>query len=141
LVIGPMLTAFGFRSWYWAARPTRLVAVPGGFWVAVAAAMPGASGGILGGLAEAPGRVKGSSLANRLLAATDDELIALPGAVVYPLDEMAAIVCKRFVLGTNPDFVVETKSGKRHKYGLANVFDFDGVLTALRGQYGEIVKA
>lgn len=48
VVIGPLLTAFGFRSWYWVCRPDRLIAVPGGFWVAVMASMPGATGGLLG---------------------------------------------------------------------------------------------
>jgi hypothetical protein len=103
VVIGPMLTAFGFRSWYWACRPSQLVAVPAGFWVAISASMPGATGGLVGGLAEIPGRVKGNKLTERLLSATDEQLAAMAGAVVYKTEDMASISCKRLVLGTNPD--------------------------------------
>jgi hypothetical protein len=140
VVIGPMLTAFGFRSWYWACRPTRLIAVPAGFWVAVAASMPGATGGLVGALAEMPGRVKGNKLTARLFSATDEELMAMPGVVVYPTDALDSIVCKRLVLGTNPDFIVTTKDGRKQKYGLANPLDFDGVVNALRGCYGNVVQ-
>jgi hypothetical protein len=141
VVIGPMLTAFGFRSWYWVCRPSQLVAVPAGFWVAVAAAMPGATGGLVGGLAEVPGRVKGSKLTARLSAATDEELTAMPGVVAYKPEDMESITCKRLVLGTNPDFIVTTRDGRRQKYGLANPLDFDAVVKALRDCYGNLVPS
>jgi hypothetical protein len=140
IVIGPMLTAFGFRSWYWACRPSQLVAVPAGFWVAVSASMPGATGGLAGGLAEMPGHIKGNKLTARLLSATDEQLAAMAGAVVYKAEELDSIACKRLVLGTNPDFVVATKDGRRQKYGLANPLDFDAVVDALRGCYGALVQ-
>jgi hypothetical protein len=141
VVIGPMLTAFGFRSWYWACRTSRLVAVPGGFWVAVAASMPGAYGGLVGALAEMPGRVKGNKLTARLFSASDEELAAMPHAVVYNTEDVEAITCKRVVVGTNPDFIVTTKGGQRQKYGLANPLDFSAVVNALRGCYGNLVQA
>src|SRR5262249_42957300 len=103
-----MLTAFGFRSWYWACRPSQLVAVPAGFGVAVSASMPGATGGLVGGLVEMPGRIKGNKLTARLQAATDEELAAMGGAVVHKTADLATITCKRVVLGTNPDFIVAT---------------------------------
>ena len=140
VVIGPMLTAFGFRSWYWACRPSQLVAVPAGFWVAVAASMPGARGGLVGALAEMPGGVKGNKLTARLFSATDEQLPAMPGAVVYKAEVVEAITCKRLVLGTNPDFVVTMKDGHRQKYGLANPLDFDAVVNALRECYGDLVQ-
>ena len=140
VVIGPMLTAFGFRSWYWACRPSQLVTVPAGFWVAVAASMPGARGGLVGALAEMPGGVKGNKLTARLFSATDEQLPAMPGAVVYKAEDVEAITCKRLVLGTNPDFVVTMKDGHRQKYGLANPLDFDAVVNALRGCYGSLVQ-
>ena len=139
VVIGPMLTAFGFRSWYWVCRPSQLVAVPAGFWVAVAASMPGAYGGLVGALAEMPGHVKGNKLTARLFAATDDELAAMPGAVVYKREDVETITYKRLTLGT-PDFIVSTKDGRRQKYGLANPLDFDAVVNALRGCYGDLVR-
>jgi hypothetical protein len=140
VVIGPMLTAFGFRSWYWACRPSQLVAVPAGFWVAVAASMPGATGGLVGALAEMPGHAKGNKLTARLFSATDEQLPAMPGAVVYKTDDLEAITCKRLVLGTNPDFIVTTKDGRRQKYGLANPLNFDDVVNALRGCYGNLIQ-
>jgi hypothetical protein len=140
VIIGPMLTAFGFRSWYWACRASQLVAVPAGFWVAVSASMPGATGGLVGGLAEMPGRVKGNKLTARLLSATDEELAAMAGVVVYKTEELASITCKRLVLGTNPDFVVTTRAGHGQKYGLANPLDFDAVVNALRECYGDLVQ-
>ena len=139
VVIGPMLTAFGFRSWYWACRPSQLVAVPAGFWVAVTASMPGAYGGLVGALAGMPGHVKGNKLTARLFAAADGELAAMPGAVVYRTENVEAIACKRLTLGT-PDFIVTTKDGHRQKYGLANPLDFDAVVNALRGCYGDLVQ-
>jgi hypothetical protein len=140
VVIGPMLTAFGFRSWYWACRPSRLVAVPAGFWVAVTASMPGAYGGLVGALAGMPGHVKGNKLTARLFEATDDEVAAMRGAVVYRTEDVEAITCKRVVLGTNPDFIVTTQDARRQKYGLANPLDFNAVLNALRGCYGNLVQ-
>jgi hypothetical protein len=35
---------------------------------------------------------------------------------------------------------VTTKAGGRQKYGLANPLDFDAVMDALRGCYGELVQ-
>jgi len=140
VVIGPMLTAFGFRSWYWACRPSQLVAVPAGFWVAVAAAMPGATGGLVGGLAEMPGRIKGNKLTDRLLSATDEQLAAMAGAVVYKTEDLASITCKKWVMGQHPDFIVATKAGHRLKYGLGNPLAFDAVLNALRECYGDLVQ-
>jgi hypothetical protein len=139
VVIGPMLTAYGFRSWYWVCRPTQLVAVRAGFWVAVAASMPGAYGGLVGALAGMPGHVKGNKLTARLFTATDEQLAAMPRAVVYEREDVEAINYKRLTLGT-PDFIVITKSGRREKYGLANPLDFDAVVNALRGCYGDLVQ-
>ncbi|HVS35408.1 MAG TPA: hypothetical protein VMS17_07470 [Gemmataceae bacterium] len=136
VVIGPMLTASGFRSWYWACRATHLVAVPAGFWAAVAAAMPGA----YGGLAEMPGRVKGNKLTTRLAAASEEELAATAGAVVYQTADLASIACKRVVFGTNPDFIVSTKAGRSQKYGLAHPLNFDAVVNALRECCGDLVQ-
>jgi hypothetical protein len=140
VVIGPMLTAFGFRSWYWACRASGLVAVPAGFWVAVSAAMPGATGGLIGGLLEMPGHIKGNKLTARLLSATDEQLAAMPGAVVCKTEDLASISCKRLVLGTNPDFIVATKAGQCQKYGLANPLNFDAVVNALTECYGDLVE-
>jgi hypothetical protein len=140
VVIGPMLTAFGFRSWYWACRASQLVAVPAGFWVAVSASMPGATGGLVGGLVEMPGFIKSNKLTARLLSATDAQLAAMAGAVVYKPEDLASITCKRMVLGSNPDFVVATKAGHRQKYGLANPLNFDAVVNTLAECYGELVE-
>jgi hypothetical protein len=140
VLIGPMLTAFGFRSWYWACRASQLVAVPAGFWVAVSASMPGATGGLVGGLVEMPGRIKGNKLTARLQTATDEELAAMAGAVVYKTGDLTSITCKRVVLGTNPDFIVATNDGGSQKYGLANPLNFDAVVSALRECYGDLVQ-
>jgi hypothetical protein len=139
VVIGPMLTAFGFKSWYWVCRPSQLVAVPGGLWVAVSASMPGAYGGLIGGLVEMPGRAKGNKLTERLRSATDEELAAMSGAIVYKTADLASITCKKVVIGTNPDMIVATKDDRRLKYGLANPRDFDAVVNALREVYGDLV--
>jgi hypothetical protein len=141
IVIGPMITAFGFRSWYWACRPSMLVAVPGGFWVAIRAAMmTGGIGGVVGGLGMAAGEKTGGKLVERLQSAPDEELARMAGAVVYRLSEIESIACKRLVLGTNPDFVVTTRDGTSKKYGLGNALAFDAVVDALRGCYGELVQ-
>lgn len=141
LVIGPMITSFGFRSWYWACRPSMLVAVPGGFWIAIGAAMmTGGIGGVVGGLGTAAGQKKGGKLVDRLLSANDEELAAMAGAVVYRISELRSISCKRLVFGTNPDFVVSTTGGPDQKYGLGNALAFDVVVDALRGCYGELVQ-
>jgi hypothetical protein len=116
------------------------VAVPGGFWVAVAASMPGAYGGLIGGLTEIPGRVKGNKLTARLQSATDQELAATAGAVVYKKEDLESITCKRFVIGTHPDIIVAKKAGQRLKYGLANPMNFDAVVNALRDCYGDLVQ-
>ena len=101
--------------------------------------MPGATGGLIGGLAEMPGRGKGNQLTDQLLAASEEELNAMSGAVVYGVDDLDSITCKRLVMGTNPDFVVLTRNGQRQKYGLANPLDYDAVVEALRGLYGNRV--
>ena len=139
VVIGPMLTAFGFRSCYWACRASQLVAVPAGFWVTVSASMPGAYAGLIGGLAGLPGHIKGNKLTARLLSATDEELAAMAGAVVYKTEDLTSIACKRVMLG-HPDLVVATKDGHSQKYGLANPLNFDAVVNALRECYGDLVQ-
>ena len=139
VVIGTMLTAYGFRSWYWVCRPTQLVAVRAGFWVAVAASMPGAYGGLVGALAGMPGQVKGNKLTARLVAATDDELAAMSRAIVYKTEDVESSIYKRPTLGTL-DLIVTTKDGRRQKYGLANPLDFDAVVNALRDRYGDLVR-
>lgn len=141
VVIGPMLTAFGFRSWYWVCRPSMLVAIPGGFWVAIKTTIIIAG---FGGVVADPGTEEvqkaGGPLVKRLQTASGEELVRMAGAVVYRTTDLESIVCKRWVLGTNPDFIVTTTHGKRTKYGLGNVFAFDAVVDALRGCYGERVQ-
>jgi hypothetical protein len=102
--------------------------------------MPGAYAGLIGGLAEMPGRAKGNRLTARLMSATDEELATMAGAAVYRTGDLASIACKRVVLGTNPDFVVTTKDGRIQKYGLANALNFDAVVSALRERYGDVVQ-
>src|SRR5262245_20305389 len=141
VVIGPMITAFGCRSWFWACRPSMLVAVPGGFWVAIQAAMTtGGIGGVVGGLGTAVGQKKGGRLVERLQFASDEELATMAGAVVHRISELKSITCKRVLLGTNPDFVITTTDDRSKKYGLANALAFDAVVNALRGCYGELVQ-
>jgi hypothetical protein len=101
--------------------------------------MPGAYGGLVGALAGMPGQVKGNKLTARLFAATDDELTAMPRAIVYKTEDVESIIYKRLTLGT-PDFIVTTKDGRRRKYGLANPLDFDAVVNALRVCYGDLVR-
>ncbi len=141
VVIGAMLTHFGFRSWFWACRPSLIVAIPGGFLVAIqAAAITAGIGGVAGSLSTAAGQKKGGRLVERLLSATDPELTAMAGAVVYRTEDLESITCKRLVFGTNPDFVITKKNGSRQKYGLANALAFDGVVAALRSCYGDLVQ-
>jgi hypothetical protein len=60
-----------------------IVAVPGGFWVAIqAASITAGIGGVAGSLATAPGQKKGGRLVEQILAATDQELLGMTGAVV-----------------------------------------------------------
>lgn len=140
-VIGPMITAFGFRSWYWACRPAMLVAVPGGFWLALRVGMATAGiSGAVGALAATAGQNKARKLVERLESASDGELMEMPGAVIYPASELESIVCKRVVLGTNPDFIVTTKDGRRKKYGLGYTLAFDAAAEALRRCYGDVVQ-
>jgi hypothetical protein len=142
VVIGPMITAFGFRSWYWACRPSVLVAVPGGFWVAIQAALTtGGIGGVVGGLGTAVGQAKGGRSVERLQSASDEDLARIAGAVVYRVAELKSIACKRVVLGTNPDFIITTTDGRSTKYGLGNALAFDAIVNALRGCYGELVQS
>jgi hypothetical protein len=44
------------------------------------------------------------------------------------------------MLATNPDFVIARNDGNRQKFGLANAIAFDGVASALRDCYGELVQ-
>jgi hypothetical protein len=141
VVIGAMLTSFGLKSWFWACRPSRIVAVPGGFWVAIqAASITAGIGGVAASLTTAPGQKKGARIVEQLLAATDEELLAMPGAVAYRIDDLEAIECKRPLVATNPDFVIVRNDGSRQKYGLANAIAFDAVVTALRDYYGDLVQ-
>lgn len=141
IVIGPMISAFGFRSWFWGCRPSVLVAVPGGFWVAVSAATAtGGITGVVGAVAAAKGGTKGNTTVKRIQSATDEELVAIAGAAVYRRDDLESIVCKRPLLATNPDMIVTTKGGTRMKYGLAHALTFDPVVEALRECYGDLVR-
>jgi hypothetical protein len=136
-----MVTALGCRSWFWVCRPSMIVAVPGGFWVTIqVATMVGGFTGVAGALLESPGATKGKALVEGLLAASDEELQARTGAIVYRVADLLAIECKRPLLATHPDFVACTKDGERKKYGLGNSLAFDRVVEALRCCYGDLVQ-
>jgi hypothetical protein len=140
IVVGPMITAFGFRSWFWGCRPSMLVAVPGGFWVAISAATATAGiTGVVGAVSAAKGGAKSNKTVSRIQSASDEELAAMPGAVVYRREDLDSIACKRPLVATNPDFVVTTKGGTHKKYGLAHALNFDAVVEALRECYGDLV--
>lgn len=79
-------------------------------------------------------------LVERLQAASDEELTAMPGAVVYTVEDLQSSVCKRVPIGAHPDIIVTTTDGKRKKYGLGNGMAFDAVADALRGCYGGLVQ-
>jgi hypothetical protein len=141
IVIGPMISAFGFRSWFWGCRPSTLVAVPGGFWVAISAATAtGGITGVVGAVSAVKGGTKGNKTVNRIQSASDEELVAMAGAVVYHRDDLESIICKRPLVATNPDFIVTTKGGTRMKYGLAHALTFDAVVEVLRECYGDLVQ-
>jgi len=69
-VVGPFVTAFGFRSWYWVCVPDAIIAVPQGFWTGAALANSDSSGrrvriplflvALMVKLISGPGRVSGS---------------------------------------------------------------------------------
>jgi hypothetical protein len=62
------------------------------------------------------------------------------GAVVYRIEGLEAIECKRPLLATNPDFIIVRNDGTCVKYGLANAIAFDGVVAALRDCYGDLIQ-
>jgi len=105
-----------------------------------AASITAGIGGVAASLTTAPGQKKGGRLVEQLFAATDEELMAMPGAVVYPIDDLEAIECKRPMLATNPDFVIVRRDGSRQKYGRASAIAFDGVVAGLRDCYGKLVQ-
>jgi hypothetical protein len=118
-----------------------IVAVPGGFWVALqAASITAGIGGVAASLTTAPGQKKGARIVEQVLSATDQDLLAMSGAVVYRIDDLEAIECKRPLVATNPDFVIVRNDGSRQKYGLANASAFDGVVAALQDCYGDLVQ-
>ena len=89
IVIGPMITEFGFRSWFWGCRPSMLVAVPGGFWVAIGAATATAGiTGVVGAVAAAKGGTGGNKTVDRIHSATDEALAAMTGTVVYRCQDL-----------------------------------------------------
>ena len=141
VVAGPFITSFGFRGWYWACRPSLLVAVPAGFWVTAQVAVLGSgTGGVIGGTVAGVGLTKGGKLVERLQTISDEQLAGMSGAVLYKPAELESIKCKRFVFGTNPDFVLTKVGGKRTKYGLGNPLAFVAVLASLQECYDDLVQ-
>jgi hypothetical protein len=139
LVLGPFFTNGGFKTWFWACCPNRIVAVPGGFWVTIRAAMFGFLGGLIGGIAHVAGQKKGNKVVDRLVSATEEELANEAGCIVYPLDELASIVCKRPRLG-NPELIVNRHDGTRRVHGVPNPLEFDAIVKVLQEHYGELVQ-
>jgi hypothetical protein len=88
----------------------------------------------------APTEKKGGRLVEQIVGASDDELMAMPGAVVYRIDALEAIECKGPLIATNPDFVIVRNNGTRQKYGLANSIAVDGVVAALRDCHGDLIQ-
>jgi hypothetical protein len=109
----------------------------------VVIAVGGASAG-LGGLVGVATASKGGSKSNktisRIKSASDEELAGMPGAVVYRVEDLESIVCKRPLLATNPDFIVTCKGGQRKKYGLGYPLAFEAVANALQELYGDLVQ-
>jgi hypothetical protein len=140
LVIGPLLTHGGFKTWFLACCATKIVAVPGGFWVTLRASLFGMPYGLIGGVVAALTHNKRNrGRIDQLVVATEPELDAEPGRVEYPVQELASITCTRLALG-HPEVILKRKDGTRRIHGMPNPLEFHAIANALRERYPDLAQ-
>jgi hypothetical protein len=138
LVIGPLVSGFGFRSWFWVCRPEQIVAVPAGFWVAMHCATVEGIGGVF---TAPPGGAQLSTdlkLVPDLFEMSDRELREYSRARVYRLQDIESIKCQPVLVGHHPNVVIVEVGGPKTKFGLANAKALPAVRAALQEAYGEL---
>jgi hypothetical protein len=152
-MVGPFVTAFGFRSWYWVCVPDAIIAVPQGFWTGVALANSDWSGNrarislfwaaLMIRLISAPGRRLRKQIPARLQNVPDSQLQSRPN-IITRLGQLRSISIKqgklRVALGLTSDVILETIDGKKLAYGIG-AQDYNEASARLRQMYPNLCKS
>ena len=152
-VVGPFVTAFGFRSWYWVCVPDAIIAVPQGFWTGAALANSDSSGrrvriplfwvALMVKLISGPGRRLRKQIPARLENVPDSQLQSRPN-IITRMGQVRSISIKRgklrVAVGLTPDVILETIDGKKLAYGIG-AQDYDEASARLRQMYPNLCKS
>jgi len=152
-VVGPFVTAFGFRSWYWVCVPDAVIAVPQGFWTGAALANSDSSGrrvriplfwvALLVKLISGPGRRLRKQIPARLENVPDSQLQSRPN-ILTRMGQLRSISIKqgklRVAVGLTPDVILETIDGKKLAYGIG-AQDYEEASARLRQMYPNLCKS
>lgn len=129
-IVGPLVTASGFRCWYFVCYSDALVAVRQPFWSGVALANSNNKQPrpILGWvtlterLMNAPGRRLRKKIPAVLERMPDSQLRSAPN-IAMPISQLRSITFKASLasslLVATPDIIVETTAGKKQTYGVS----------------------
>ena len=138
LVVGPLFSHWGFRSWLWACTPDQIVSVPAGIWTTIEIGLVNSGhGGAL--VTSMQGTARQARLVERLESESDRELVAERSCRIYCVAELDSLICKRPWFGS-PDVILRFQDGRPSKYGVAHPFAFDAILLALTDLYGDLVN-
>jgi hypothetical protein len=144
IIVGPVFTKAGFKSWHLVCLPDAMVAVPqgtiDGFMTSVGANPVGA---MLGGLAGALLVTKGSKVGTKAMAAlelaSEEHLRSDPQHVVYSIRELRSIVLKK-PLFSNPEIRVEGPDQGITVYGITDISAYSAVSTRLQSAYPRLFR-
>jgi hypothetical protein len=148
-IVGPLSTQSGFQYWYLACFPDCIVAVRqsiGAFFVfGMANGAAPSIFGLLGVLINHLVRGKVQGYRQRIeatLASTPTSRLRMKPNVVYQTMQLKSITFKPVKNGGGlilPDVILETKDGKKQKYGMQPA-DFDKACAQLKQMYPELCK-
>lgn len=148
VIVGPALSAFGFKCWYLGCFPDAIVAVRQSFLTAAAIAFSTESrlklnrfySQLLWDLVASPGRRLRRRIPETLQTAPDSQLRSRPN-IVIPTSQVRSIVLKSGSLArfSAPEINLEMNTGKKLIYGIHGL-DFEKVCGQLWQTYPQLCK-
>lgn len=142
VVLGPVFTNAGFKSWHLVCLTDALIAVPQGAieGFLTSAAPTGALFGLLGALASIGGTKAAQDAAALLRDAPGESLRSNPNHVIHRLSELKSITFRRPAL-SNPEIRIESATRGTTVYGVTNPAALPSFVEPLRKAYPRLCSA
>jgi hypothetical protein len=139
VVVGPVFTSGGFKSWHLVCLPDVLVAVPQGALDGILTGSVPTSGmmGLLGMVMAAKGKKAAQTAVDAIQQMTEGTLRSDPRHVLCSLSELRSISFKRPTF-SNPEIRIDSLVRGLTVYGVTNIGAFPEFSKLLQGAYPSI---